>query len=44
MKKAKVLEGWDILWEVIHSKVTGVGLNEVTLEAKYKSKRSGVCQ
>ena len=43
MQKGRVLEGWNILWEVLHSKVTGVGLSGVTLEAKYKSRRSGVC-
>ena len=34
--------GWSIVWEVIHSKVKGIQLNGKTLEAIYKSKRSGV--
>ena len=45
MQKSKILEvfGWSINWEVVHSKVKGIQLNGTTLEAIYKSKRSGVC-
>ena len=44
MQKSKILEvfGWSINWEVVHSKVKGIQLNGTTLEAIYKSKRSGV--
>ena len=45
VQKSKILEvfGWSINWEIVHSKVKGIQLNGTTLEAIYKSKRSGVC-
>ena len=44
VQKSKLLDmlGWSIVWEVIHSKVKGIQLIGNTLEAIYKSKRSGV--
>lgn len=47
VQKSKILEAlgytWSIKWEVIHSKVKGIRLNGVTLEAVYKLKQSAVC-
>jgi len=46
VQKSKILEAlgytWSIKWEVIHSKVKGIQLNGVILEAVYKLKHSAV--